>query len=84
MEERPSTIDIEKFILEVSKLEPIEFFGLTKIFNINLVEEDDKKTPRKFEIVLSEILDKYIRLSRKQRRTIIKMIKSANLGKIKA
>ena len=84
MDERPSTIDIEKFILEVSKLEPIEFFGLTKIFNINLVEEDDKKTPRKFEIVLSEILDKYIRLSRKQRRTILKMIKSANLGKIKA
>lgn len=84
MDERPSTIDIEKFILEVSKLESIEFFGLTKIFNINLVEEDDKKTPRKFEIVLSEILDKYIRLSRKQRRTILKMIKSANLGKIKA
>ena len=84
MDERPSTIDIEKFILEVSKLEPIEFFGLTKIFNINLVEEDDKKTPRKFEIVLSEILDNYIRLSRKQRRTILKMIKSANLGKIKA
>lgn len=84
MDERPSTLDIEKFILEVSKLEPIEFFGLTKIFNINLVEEDDKKTPRKFEIVLSEILDKYIRLSRKQRRTILKMIKSANLGKIKA
>lgn len=84
MDERPSTINVEKFILEVSKLEPIEFFGLTKVFNIELVEDDDKKTPRKFEEVLSEILDKYIRLSRKQRRTITKMVKSANLGKIKA
>ena len=83
MDKRPSTIDVEKFILEISKLEPIEFLGLVKVFNIELYEDDQQKKPRKFEFILSEILDKYITLSRKQRRTIMKMIKSANLGKIK-
>ena len=82
MDERPSTINVEKFILEISKLEPIEFLGVAKVFNIDLFEDNEQKTPRKFEIVMSEIIDKFITLSRRQRRTIMKMIKSANLGKI--
>lgn len=82
MNNRPTSANIEKFILEISKLESIEFLGLTKIFNIDLFEENEEKTPREFEIILSEILDKYISLSRTQRRTIMKLIKSANLGKI--
>lgn len=82
MDKRPSPKDLEKFMLEISKLEPMEFLGLAKIFNIDLFEDDKDKKPRNFETVLSEILDKYISLSRKQRRTIMKLIKSANLGKI--
>lgn len=77
----PSEGDLRKFMLEVSKLEAIEFMGLTKIFNVSLFEGEDNK-PRNFETVLSEILDKYISLSRTQRRNIMKIIKSANLGKI--
>lgn len=82
MDNRPTSANIEKFILEISKLESIEFFGLTKIFNIELFEENEEKTPREFETILSEILDKYISLSRARRRTIMKLIKSANLGKM--
>lgn len=82
MDKRPSPQDLEKLMLEISKLEPIEFLGVAKIFNIELFEDGKDKKPRNFEIVLSEILDKYISLSRKQRRTIMKLIKSANLGKI--
>ena len=82
MDKRPSEKDLEKFMLEISKLESMEFLGLAKIFNIDLFEDEEKKTARKFETVFSEILDKYINLSRKQRRTIMKLIKSANLGKI--
>ena len=78
----PSEGDLRKFMLEVSKLETIEFMGLTKIFNVELFEGEDK-APRNFETVLSEILDKYISLSRTQRRNIMKIIKSANPGKIK-
>ena len=77
----PSEGDLRKFMMEVSKLEAIEFMGLTKIFNVSLFEGEDNK-PRDFETVLSEILDKYISLSRTQRRNIMKIIKSANLGKI--
>lgn len=84
MDKRPSPNEMGKFMLEISKLEPIEFLGIAKIFNISLFEDGDEKKPRKFETVLSEIMDKYITLSRRQRRTIIKLIKSANLGKIKA
>ena len=82
MDKRPSPKDLEKLMLEISKLEHIEFLGVAKIFNVELIENDEDKKPRNFEIVLSEILDKYISLSRKQRRTIMKLIKSANLGKI--
>ena len=82
MDKHPSEKNLEKFMLEISKLEPIEFLGLTKIFNIDLFDDKEEKNPREFEIILSEILDKYISLSRKQRRTIMKLIKSANLGKI--
>ena len=77
----PSEGDLRKFMMEVSKLEAIEFMGLTKIFNVSLFEGEDNK-PRNFETVLSEILDKYISLSRTQRRNVMKIIKSANLGKI--
>lgn len=82
MDNRPTPKDLEKFMLEISKLDAMEFLGLAKIFNIGLVEDNEEKTARKFETVLSEILDKYITLSRRQRRTIMKLIKSANLGKI--
>lgn len=82
MDRHLSPQDIEKFMMEISKLEPIEFLGLTKIFNIGLFEDEEGKKVREFEILFSEILDKYISLSRKQRRTIMKLIKSANLGKI--
>ena len=84
MDKRPTPKDMEKFMIEISKLEPLEFFGLVRIFNLSLFEDEDHKKPRKFEVLFSEILDKYIQLSRKQRRTIMKLIKSANLGKIEA
>ena len=82
VDRNPSEKNLEKFMLEISKLGPIEFLGLAKIFNIELFEDEGEKQPRDFEAVLSEVLDKYIQLSRRQRRTIMKLIKSANLGKI--
>ena len=77
----PSERDFNKFLLEISKLNAVEFLGVAKIFNIELFEDEGKKS-RPFEVILSEILDKYISLSRRQRRTIMKTIKLANLGKI--
>lgn len=82
MDKSISEKEFRKFILEVSKLQPIEFMGLTQILCVNLFEDDEKKTPREFETLLSEVLDRYMMLARPQRRSIMKMIKLSNLGKI--
>lgn len=80
--DRPSEKNLQKFLLEISKLEAIEFLGILKIFNINVCKDDEEKTPKQFEELLSEVIDKYITLSRTQRRNIMKLIKLSNLGKI--
>lgn len=68
--------NLKKFLIEISHLNPIEFLGIAKIFNIDLEKNDD------FEKVLSEVIDKYISLSRRQRRNLLKIIKLSNLEKI--
>ena len=84
MDKHPSEQNLREFMISVSKLEPIEFMGLTKILNIELYEDEEKKKPRNFETVLSEVLDKYISLPRRRRRTVLKILKSANLSKVEA
>lgn len=68
--------NLKKFLIEISHLNPIEFLGIAKIFNIDLEKNND------FEKVLSEVIDKYISLSRRQRRNLLKIIKLSNLEKI--
>lgn len=75
---RPSEKDFNDFALQVSRLETMEFLGLVKIMNIEIFSDDEKKTPRKFETIFSEVLDKYISLPRKKRREIMKILKAAN------
>ena len=82
MNKHPSEKELEKFIIQLSKLNPIEFMGISKIFNIELYEDEDKKKPRKFEIILSEILDKYVRLTPRRRKNMMNLVKSANLEKV--
>lgn len=82
MNKRPSEKELEKFIIQLSKLNPIEFMGISKIFNIELYEDGDKKKPRKFEVILSEILDKYVSLTPRRRKNMMNLVKSANLEKV--
>lgn len=77
---KPSSKNFQEFIIEVSKLEAIEFLGLTKIFKISLVDEGGN--PRDFELLLSEVLDGYLKIGRKQRRELLKVLKLSNLQKI--
>lgn len=77
---KPSSKNFQEFIVEVSKLEAIEFLGLTKIFKISLVDEGGN--PRDFELLLSEVLDGYLKIGRKQRRELLKVLKLSNLQKI--
>lgn len=82
MNKHPSEKELEKFIIQLSKLNPIEFMGISKIFNIELYEDEEKKKPRKFEVILSEILDKYISLTPRRRKNMMNLVKSANLEKV--
>ena len=77
---KPSSKNFQEFIVEVSKLEAIEFLGLTKIFKISLV--DGGGNPREFELLLSDVLDGYLKIGRKQRRELLKVLKLSNLQKI--
>lgn len=77
---KPSSKNFQEFIVEVSKLEAIEFLGLTKIFKISLVDEGGN--PRDFELLLSDVLDGYLKIGRKQRRELLKVLKLSNLQKI--
>lgn len=68
---------MEKFLLEISKLEPIEFIGVAHLCGAHLLQEDNK-TPRDFADILKDILDKYETLNRKKRRELEQLIAVAN------
>lgn len=64
-----------KFITNLNKLHPIQITGVMKILKIDFVEEiDGKKQYRKYEELLSEIIDGYLLLGRSQRRELDKLI----------
>lgn len=68
---------MEKFLMQVSKLEPIEFIGLANLFGADLLEED-QKTPRDFSDVLRDVISKYKTLDRKKKREVDGLLKSVN------
>ena len=74
--EQISSRNLLLFINEITKLEPIELIGIAKIFGISLISND--KEIKNFEDMLSEIIDGYISLGRKQRKELIKEIKLSN------
>ena len=75
-----------KFITNLNKLHPIQITGVMKILKIDFVEEiDGKKQYRKYEELLSEIIDGYLLLGRSQRRELDRLIEQtlrADEGKI--
>ena len=68
---------MEKFLMQVSKLEPIEFIGLANLFGADLLEED-KKTPRDFADILRDVISKYETLERKKKREVDRLLKTIN------
>lgn len=77
--------DFEAFVRNLPNLEPIEFCGLAKILKVRLDEfdrtVDDKPVPRSMDKVLEEIMDKYLELSKRQRKEINQMLKDIKRGK---
>ena len=58
--------DYMKVLSLISKLEPIEFFGLMRLFNIQLLKED--QTPKDFNELMNDCTQVWLVLSRTQRR----------------
>ena len=73
----PSEKEFQNFINYTSKLEAMEFMGLVRMLNVDIFKNDKEKTPRNFEEIFSEVMDKFIQASPMQRKNIIKILKAA-------
>lgn len=74
----PSEKEFQNFVLMVSKLEPMEFMGLVRIFNVEIFKDNEEKSPRSFEEIFSDVLDRFITASPLQRKNIMKILKAAS------
>jgi hypothetical protein len=68
---------MEKFLTQLSKLEPVEFIGVAHLCGARLLQEDNK-TPRDFADILRDVLNKYQTLNRKKRRELEKVLAQTN------
>ena len=68
---------MEKFLIQLSKLEPVEFIGVAHLCGARLLQEDNK-TPRDFADILRDVLNKYQTLNRKKRRELEKVLAQTN------
>ena len=66
----------QKFLKELSKLEPIEFIGVARICQVPFVGEDDKE--KDFATVLEEIMKTYSEFSATKKKNLLKVVKDAN------
>ena len=67
---------IDQFLLEIAKLQPLEFAALARIVRVNIY--DDSKQPKDFTVVFEEILRAFNKLNRSRRKEIIKVLRAAN------
>ena len=73
----PSEKEFQNFVNYTSKLEAMEFMGLVRMLNVDIFKNDKEKTPRNFEEIFSEVMDKFIQASPMQRKNIMKILKAA-------
>ena len=73
----PSEKEFQNFVNYTSKLEAMEFIGLVRMLNVDIFKNDKEKTPRSFEEIFSEVMDKFIQASPMQRKNIMKILKAA-------
>ena len=73
----PSEKEFQNFVNYTSKLEAMEFMGLVRMLNVDIFKNDKEKTPRNFEEIFSEVMDKFIQSSPMQRKNIMKILKAA-------
>ena len=65
--------EYKKVLILISKLEPFEFIGLMRLFNIQLLRKN--KEPKKFNELMNEFTNIWLNLNRKQRRNLVLFLK---------
>lgn len=72
------------FVRALVALPPEEVLGCARVLNVQILsnefeEKDGKKQPKMRDgiEIINDILDKYAKLNRKQRRTMLKIVKAA-------
>lgn len=72
---RVTTKTFLEFIDLLTKLQTIEFIGVTQVLCVEIYGEDKKVRP--FEEILSDTADKFLGLGRKQRKELLKQMRLA-------
>ena len=65
--------ELTTFIKDVMELEPLEFMGILKIMSVE--PRLEAKTPRPFEELLEDLIDRFCGLERKRRREVSKLVR---------
>ena len=81
--DKVSDSEILEFTQLITKLDPIEFLGIDNILQIQLLNPVKNNAPREFEELFSDIIDRYITLSRAPRKEILDIMRQANKSKFK-
>lgn len=83
------TVDrqVLKFLSYLRRLEVIEAIGLARILKVDLLVVADDADPneqekpsiqeKEYDIILSEMIDAFIKMKREQRKTILNIMKEA-------
>lgn len=68
--------DIKGFQRQLLQLEPVEFIGVARILGVQLFDVE-KNEPAMFDEIFAGMMEKYIGLSRKQRRNLERLLRAA-------
>lgn len=78
VKQKDSSKSFEEFLMLISKLNAIEFFGLTKILCVPLLDGEHN---RDFADLLDDVLDRFEKCGRSQRREILRALRAATKNK---
>ena len=70
----------ERLLLEIMKLEPIEFLGICKILGVKVYDEEtvEGAKPRDFYDLWEDVCDAIDGMNRTRRRNLSRLVRTAN------
>lgn len=70
----------ERLLLEIMKLEPIEFLGICKILGVKVYDEEavESAKPRDFYDLWEDVCDVVSEMNRTRRRNLSRLVRAAN------